>query len=1036
MAISTVTKSPTGLSIARNGSKVTISWKIGDSDYGGGQKLRYKIGSDGWKSIDVGKTATSKVLTVPVASYYPAASKKLSKIIVYIRGKRKSYTKKVIKNKKTVTETVNPGWSDWAVKTYTLTIPNMPTLSASLSENYTNICTFAWSVSVSATDARWFYNVEYQSMLVKNCGQTDGSKLSWKSSQAGWRAGTGGASASVAITEDTSLIAGDSWTRWFRVRSRGAGGASGWRYAKHVYALPYQAVIKSASASVTNAGGFRCKVVWEATSNAAHPIDNVSVQYCITVPDAGMQCPNGASWSDAGTSADTSGNDAAAFSIDDTLSDDQCLFVRVNTKHDTYTTYGTAKLASVGKLANPSNVSVETDNATFRATITATNNSKVQDAFLAILYRPASDPAGAFPVGVIASGFNSATVQCPDWSGEEAVAFGVYAVVGSYAKKNRSDGVSSYAVTAKMESAALWDGGAVPTAPSGVTAAATDIPGTIRVTWGWTWSGADSAEISWADHSDAWESTDEPETYIISHLHAAQWNISGLSTGVTWYVRVRLISSNNDDLTYGPWSDMVSIDLSSAPSVPTMVLDQSVITADGSVTASWAYSSTDGTAQAYAEICEAAVGPDGIVYSKVIAHTETAQHVSISAKDAGWDTGNIYNLCVRVTSASGHTSDNWSDPVAITIAEPLTAEITSTSLENVTVVDDEEEGIARTVLSLTEMPLSLTVTGAGAGGTTTVAIERAADYHMERPDETAFNGFEGETIALITQTGEGTVNITTADLIGLLDDGAGYRIVATVQDGFGQSDETTLDFEIHWSHQAAMPEATAEIDGYIAKITPAAPEGYAAGDTCDIYRLSSDRPELIVKDAAFGTTYVDPYPAIGENGGHRVVYKTSNGDYITADNRPAWIDLQLDDNDYIGLDQAIIDFGGHQLFVTYNMELSNTWAKDFQETKYLGGSVQGDWNPAVSRTASLSTTTVTTQDNDVIRALRELAVYAGICHIRTMDGSSYAADIQVSESRSYAAAGKLAEFSLDITRVDTQGYEGMTLEQWQDEGAT
>ena len=100
---------------------------------------------------------------------------------------------------------------------------------------------------------------------------------------------------------------------------------------------------------------------------------------------------------------------------------------------------------------------------------------------------------------------------------------------------------------------------------------------------------------------------------------------------------------------------------------------------------------------------------------------------------------------------------------------------------------------------------------------------------------------------------------------------------------------------------------------------------------------------------------------------------------------------------------------------------------------YLGGSVQGDWNPGVRRTASVSGVTIVTENPDEIFMLRRLAVYTGICHVRTPDGSSYAADIQVSESRGYKTAGKVAEFSLSITRVDTEELDGVPLETWETE---
>ena len=118
--------------------------------------------------------------------------------------------------------------------------------------------------------------------------------------------------------------------------------------------------------------------------------------------------------------------------------------------------------------------------------------------------------------------------------------------------------------------------------------------------------------------------------------------------------------------------------------------------------------------------------------------------------------------------------------------------------------------------------------------------------------------------------------------------------------------------------------------------------------------------------------------------------------------------------------------------LAYNIDVDNSWKKDFTETKYLGGSVQGDWNPAVSRTAKVNAVVVSSEDLTVIEAMRRLAVYPGICHVRTKEGSSYAADVQVSDGYKQSEAHKIASFSLEITRVDPEEPEGMTYAEWQE----
>jgi hypothetical protein len=177
-------------------------------------------------------------------------------------------------------------------------------------------------------------------------------------------------------------------------------------------------------------------------------------------------------------------------------------------------------------------------------------------------------------------------------------------------------------------------------------------------------------------------------------------------------------------------------------------------------------------------------------------------------------------------------------------------------------------------------------------------------------------------------------------------------------------------------------------------------------------------------------TYVDPYPAIGEFGGHRIVYRTADGDYITAENEIAWLDITAEDGDALNIVYSLIDFEGEQIEFYYDVTHSNTWEKDFKETRYLGGSVTGDWNKAIGRTASLKGSTITIKDQDTMRKFRRLAAYPGICHIRTVDGSSFKCDIQVSEDRRYDANIIRAEYSLSVTRVDPEELDGLTYAEW------
>lgn len=394
----------------------------------------------------------------------------------------------------------------------------------------------------------------------------------------------------------------------------------------------------------------------------------------------------------------------------------------------------------------------------------------------------------------------------------------------------------------------------------------------------------------------------------------------------------------------------------------------------------------------------------------------------------------------------------------------------------------ELETFTRSYFALKSLPMTFNVTGAGGNGLTRITIERSDEFFADTPDGGKDRGYKGEVVALVSKTGEGNITIAKDDLIGELNDGARYLITVTIIDENGQvaSEEYSLadisssdynsakpilyvrseekpyvyslvdqtanydsntnyyyhnEFIVSWTHQPSIPEATVVVDDEhkAVKITTSVPDNYVEGDKVDIYRLSVDKPLLIVKDGDFGTTYVDPYPAFGDCGGHRVVYKSLNGDYITKDDDNndvfSWIDLTYEDGDIVNSIDSVINYDGGGVEFRYNIDLSSAWKKDFKETKYLGGHIQGDWNPGVNRTGTISTVSVITKDADTIKSMRELADYSGIVHVRTRDGSSYSANVDVSETMSHDKY-ELATYSLSFTRVDSQSLDGMDLATW------
>ena len=978
------TKPPTGLGISRAGGKFTCSWKIGDSDYEGGQWFRYRINGGSWTSATkLGAKVTSRVidLTSTIGS--------VKKIEFAVKGLRKNYSTGA-KNNKTEYRCQS---SDYVFKTWTAAIPDKPSLSFSRNSN---TGTFTWDVGdVNDTNNKIFASVELQTWVsYSNSSAPQNPSISSQ-----------GKSGSVSYTE---TLSGNNLVRWVRVRSRGPAGDSAWATVSHTYGNPAVANLLAASSRAISSSVLQITAQWSSAPSLLYPIDTLTIQYAIAVPTTTNLSAPSSGWTDAITVNSNGKGDTVVATVSESIDTDECLWVRIKSNHDEYSKYSNARLAGTAALDTPgfnANPNFTTGDVAF----TVTENTDCTVACTAIFYRPENNPSMDQIVAIFAHGTTTGTINVPGIVGKSKSSFGAYAFVGTY--------TGTVIKTILMRSPAAMDEDIAAVAPAWVSLSAGSQDKSVRVNWAWSWAGAHSAEIGWADHDDAWESTDQPKTYLIEDK-VTSWVVAGLEAGKRWYFRVRLKGLIDMDEVTGPWSAIYDYDLSSIPDRPGLILSKSVINSGQSVTARWAYSADDSTQQQYAEICLATITAGVVSYGAIIAKTTTAQTVEI-VRD--WTVDTTYYLCLRLTSTAGRVSE-WSEPVALTVASAISINVSHSLVAGT----GDDAGVS----FLTEMPLVVTVTGAGGTGTTIVSVIRAEDYHIYRPDDSEIDGYEGETIATLSQTGESAMSISTDDLVGCLDDGAKYIIRCTVIDKYGQTASLDYPFTVDWTHQPGIPSATVEIDEYqrIAIITPIAPDNYVAGDVCDIYRISTDKPELIVKGAAFGTAYVDPYPAFGDSSGHRIVTRTANGDYVTQSNELAWFLCDFGIGDVIEEDLMVIDVNGDQIELPYEITLQNSWSKDFKRTAYLGGSVQGDWNPAVTRDISANTVIVRGEDLDDQIEMRKLAGYAGAAHIRTPDGSSVACDIQVRESQSYDS--QRVSYSLAIKVVDPQVPEGMTLAEW------
>ena len=146
-----MSKKPTGITISRSNGTYTAKWKCGDKNYSSGQQFQYRINSGKWRSLSIGTGTRSKSVSINLDNYYPTKSTIFKTLSVRIRGKVKKGS-----------------WSAWSTKTYTNSVPRVPSLEAALDEELTNRCKFTWNLTTEATDSRPYKHVRWESILVKD----------------------------------------------------------------------------------------------------------------------------------------------------------------------------------------------------------------------------------------------------------------------------------------------------------------------------------------------------------------------------------------------------------------------------------------------------------------------------------------------------------------------------------------------------------------------------------------------------------------------------------------------------------------------------------------------------------------------------------------------------------------------------------------------------------------------------------------------------------------------------------------------------
>jgi hypothetical protein len=519
----------------------------------------------------------------------------------------------------------------------------------------------------------------------------------------------------------------------------------------------------------------------------------------------------------------------------------------------------------------------------------------------------------------------------------------------------------------------------------------------------WNDDDSNTTQVSWSEHEDAWESTEQPRTYNVSweesshpsgFTHSATVSLRGLEEGVEYYVRARRALISDDTTSYGDWCYPAS---ASYPITPTTAPEDVVLTVpsvvergDG-IDCSWTYSGSEQTAW---QICY----DDGGARKELLSGAGPSGAAVVPA--ASVDGMDSVKLCVGLT-----TGGDWSYseyvPVTIDVAPTLSMSVSST-------LTAQPASIAFTCSSSrTNVTAYITSLGVSSGTPSGEALQAEGDVvwsDVIAPDWTESNGVWTATVGAPS---------------GLkLYEGGNYLVTAIATDTktLLSSEWVDAEFSVAWAHQAYIPSdaSTVTVDGLAASITPATPvipEGVddevAETDVCDVYRSTPDGAYLIARDVPFGKTVTDRFAPYSDGGELNYILCTR-----TVDGDIAWSDYTYELR-HLSLR---IDFGEESVELPYDIAKSDSWDKDFELREHLDGTRAGYWNAGATRKSTLSTNVIKVESAEQRMLLSDLAKHAGACFVRTPDGCAFPADVQV-DSYGVAYSSGVLPVSISATEV-------------------
>jgi len=567
------------------------------------------------------------------------------------------------------------------------------------------------------------------------------------------------------------------------------------------------------------------------------------------------------------------------------------------------------------------------------------------------------------------------------------------------------------------------------------------------------WDGDHTGcEVTWSTDPNAWESSEPPQSLQFDWQDASSksddWShtstcyIRSLEEGQTYYVKARSYFEH-DGTVWSEYSGDMSVTPFAAPASVTLTAPDAVARGK-SIECWWAIDSE-------MEQTEWHMHEEGQPNKSIASGTGSLCHASISADK--YDSMDSISFYVDASTGGEMTSSNV---VSVGIAEypsceaacigtltvqPVSFEAYSDNdaasllctlrADGVTIaapdgdrdqLTDDVVWTSRVTPTWAETTWGATVLYAQLSDAVDVAQdaydEAQAAHESDPTDEDKALAAENAATALAdaeadlaAHPSDEAVNMAEIEMPDMLEvwDGASYTLSVQAAEPVAGlvSDTAKCKFSVNWAHQAVTPAATLTVDSdkRSVSILLGTPNDAIGTDVCDVYRTAPAGHELVASGVPFGENVVDNLAPFGIDDLHyRICLRTTDGDF-------AFMDFPY----VLKVGGIRFDWAGKYVELPWNVQLSESYSKDFETRSHVDGSTEGYFGPAVGMTGSFSTDLIKVDDTQ-LRLVRELGSYPGAVFCRTSAGTAFQCNVNVSElSMGYSSGA--AAVGLDVTRV-------------------